>query len=434
MGIVLWILLGLIVLVGGLAAYLYFTGKLGAFVEGVKKQDAASTLAVFEGEKPPPPSEYEVAAQKLVDSIRQSSVSGNPLLPDQCRKFLLGKLSPANDKEKALEKVIVEYFASADEGQVENARMEAVSQYEAEIVRKAAAAAEAARLRQLAEVRRREEAIKRREQEEARRKEESERRKARQIVTNFRNRMTYCEQRLCMELNPYSEKNDIAGYRKLLESNHAEARKAPPQFAAYTRNMVNKTRQMERMLAPAWEWQKILTEGDPAVKGLNITIGMDFCKVDSIRSGVIYAKTVSGNTVSVPVEKILRTKSFLKFLVNLGYKNKKLGSIPFFFFWRNEPVIAKVASREVSSGEQRAYSRFVTDYLRVALKGRHRAKLIRKFGSTDEYKALMPRPKPRPRVVPRKAPAKKAAVKKTPPKKPSAKKVVSKKAPLKKKK
>ena len=252
--------------------------------------------------------------------------------------------------------------------------------------------------------------------------------------------MANFELRIYTELNPYSEKNDIAGYRALLAGNLAEAQKAPGNFTGYTRSMVNKTRQMERKLAPAWEWQRILQEGDPAAEGLNITIGMDYCKVASIRSGVIYARTISGNEVSVPVDKVLRTRSFLKFLVNLAYKNKKLNSLPFFLFWRNEPVMAKIAAQECSARDQAIYRNFVMNYLRNALKGRHRAKLIRKFGPTEEYKALQPRPKPRPRprpkprprVVPKKAPVRKAAA---PVKKSAAKgKAAPKKAPATKKK
>ncbi|MBO5723361.1 MAG: hypothetical protein J6S58_00885, partial [Lentisphaeria bacterium] len=416
--VVLWILLSLVVLLGVFAAYLYFSGKLGAFLEGVKKQDAASTLAALEGEKPPPPSEYELAASRLVEQIRKSISGGDSALAGQCRTFLLSGKVPGNDKEKQLETTIVEYFASADEEQIENARLKKIREYEAEIIRKEAAAAEAARLRQIEELRRRDARIKQQEQEALRREAENKRKAAQRIVTNFKNRMTAYEQRIYRELNPYSEKNDIAGYKKLLESNLAEAGKAPPEFKVHTRTMVNKTREMERMLTPAWDWQKLLVDGDAAVEGLDITIRFDLCKVTAIRAGVLYAQTVSGKEIRVPVEKILRTKAFVKFLVNLGYKNKKLGSLPFFFFWRNEPVIAKMIAGECSAREQALYRNFVLNYLRNALQGRHRGKLIRKFGPTDEYKALMPRPK----VVPRKAPPKKAPVKKAPVKKTAPKK------------
>lgn len=446
--VVLWILIVLILLLGGFAAYLYFTGKMDAFIAGLKKKDVSSALTALEGEKPPPPSEYEIAAQRLVDQIRSSSPAGNPAFLNQCRAFLLSGKTPANEKEKALEKVIVEFFASSDENSVENARLDAISRYEAAIVRKAAAAAEQARLRQLAEIKRKEAEIKRREQEAIKREEEQKRKAAQRIVDNFKRRMSYLEMRIFTDLNAYSEKNDIEGYRKLLAANLAEAQKAPREWVAYTRSMVSRTRYMEKMLTPGWEWQKLLTDGDPSVQGMNIVLGLEFCKVSAIREGMIYSRSIMGKEINVPVEKYLRNKQFLKFLINWGYKNKKLGALPFYFFWRNEPLIAKEISLECSSREQALYRNFVMTYLRNALKGRHRAKLIRRFGSTEEYQALFPRPKPKPRPRPRKvapkrpAPrkaavrkpaAKKPAVKKPAAKKPAAKKPVAKKPVPKKK-
>lgn len=378
---------GLIILAvlgaGGFAAYMRFVKK----TEWSEIVDKAKNdiQKVTEGTEPEI-SEFRKAADPVVEKIR-SGGSSPAETARQCRLFLKNCPVPETEEDRNLLQEIVQTFVSYDEEQVENARLSAIQKYEDEQRRKKLAAEEAER-------RRREEEQRRRVAEANRKLEQAEQARKQSEITNFKNRMAALERQMVLELQRKADQHDEAGLRKIFETNAAAMTTAPDHLKQYARQLVNRANALQKIMEAAWEWDRIFTDGNPALTGLNIEIKNNICKLESIKDGVIYARNIAGREYTEKVRKIISTRAFRVFAVNAGIKLNKLNTLPYYFFWAGEGRMAWQVSQDTTGAQQAAYSRFLTEYLKVALtQSPDKAAAARKFGSVPEYQRLVPKRK-----------------------------------------
>ena len=379
-------------LAGGTAAYLHFVKKqnpLEVFSEAKEKLQQATAA--------PEPSEFMKAAGPVVNLIRNPEGADSASVARQCYAFLKKQMEPDGAEEEELMQEITSFFVRQDEGKLETERIRRIEAYEAEQERKRIAAENAAR-RKLEEERRAQ------EREAERRLAEAERLQKQRAVDSFKARMAQKEHQMILDVVRYAEKQDAEGLQKLFERNIAEQKEAPREMVAYTRLLVNRARYLQNTMKGVWEWDKIFNDGDPRLAGLQIELRNNLCTVTKIENGLLHVKTFSGKEFSVPVKDLIRNRKFMIFAVNAGIRLQKKDTLPFYFFWMGEYLLAQRAAQDASPRGRSLYSAFVTNYLREAVKDpRTKAQLARKFRDVQEYQRMFPPPRrPPARKIPSK--------------------------------
>lgn len=183
--------------------------------------------------------------------------------------------------------------------------------------------------------------MKRKAEEERRRVAEAQQREKEREITNYKNRMAAMQRNIVLDLVRFSEKDDEAGLRAVFEKNADEVKTAKPHLVGYARGPVNLSNQLFAVMKGAWELNDAFTNGNPEIVGLTIEVGINLCKVKSIREGVIYGETPFGKELSVPVKQIINSRQFRVFSTNAAIKMNKLQFLPYYFFWLGEYKAAK---------------------------------------------------------------------------------------------
>ena len=358
----------------------------------------------------PEPSEFMKAAAPVVKLIRGEQSNNRDESVRQCYAFLKKQLLPETEEEKNLVREITSFLVQHDEGNLEELRVQAIEKYEAEQERKRLAAEEAARKQMEADRLAREQEANRKNLEAERARKQAEKQR---VINAFKSRMNRLEHQMILDLVRYAEKHDAAGLQAVFEKNIAEQQEAPRELVGYARPLVNRARNLQSKMKSAWEWEKIFTDGDPALEGLQIELKNNICMLTRIRDGVIYAKTISGREYSAPVKELLGNRKFQLFAVNAAFRLKKKDSLPFYFFWMCNFAAASRVARDASNAGRNIYSRFVTDYLKEAVKEPSvKAGLAAKFKNVPEYERMFPvRRPPAPKPAPKKPAVKKPAAK-----------------------
>ena len=379
--IILGIILVILLAAGGTGAYFHFVKKVDL------QEFAKETMGKLqESAKPAELSAFMKEAQPVMEAINTRGTTETDSVLRQCASFLQKNPQPETDEEKNIMQQIVEYYAEKDEDQIENARIEAIQQYNDEQERKKQQAL-------IAEQKRIAEAKKRQEEEANRRIRQAEQQQRNAEAARIRNQYAAMRNRVILDIVNYAERNDGEGFRKAMENYAAEVEKAQPQHVALARPVAAKAKQIAKIMEPVWECEKIFKEGDPRLNGLNIEIGLNFCKVKDIKNNTIYAETMSGKQMQVKItDKLMKTRQFQIFLNNMSEKLDLKNKLPYYYFWKGNYLQAQQLLQNCTRQEQNKYSTFVIEYLRVAMaqNAAVKAKTTRKFGQTNEYKRLYP--------------------------------------------
>ncbi len=397
----------------------------------VKKQDPAALISqakevIRQQTAKPEPSEFMKAADPVIKKIRSQENPDPAANARACYDFLRKRLAPETEEEKELQREITAYFVRQDENATEEARIAAISRYEAEQERKRHAAEAAARAKLEEERRARVRAAEQALAEAERRRRDSERKKLQAQKDSYRRKFEVLERQMILALVRCGDKNDPEALKKIFEDNinirSAVAINRPDyislsEFNACTVPLINKAKALRKTMAGVWDWEKVFTDGDPLLKGRMIELNSYIYNLTEIKDGVLHAKAGS-RTISVPVVKLLKDRKFLKFAVRAASDLRKKDTLPYYFFWHGAYKNAHEASLDASPGARAAYSRFVTEYLKVAKQdAKARALLPGKFRGVPEFEG-----KPRPAPAARRPPPKKTAAKKPAPKRPAPKK------------
>ncbi len=386
------IIILLVLALAGAGAYLHFVKKVNW-----KEFYTKARTEVKKSVTPKGPSPFMKEAVPLVETIRAGGVTDKAGTLSRCDAFFAKALRPSNDEEKKLFREILDYYSPLDEEKVELARVEELKKYEEELAAKRQAAAEEAKRKVEEAEQRAAEEVKRKAEEERRRVAEAQQREKEREITNYKNRMAAMQRNIVLDLVRFSEKDDEAGLRAVFEKNADEVKTAKPHLVGYARGPVNLSNQLFAVMKGAWELNDAFTNGNPEIVGLTIEVGINLCKVKSIREGVIYGETPFGKELSVPVKQIINSRQFRVFSTNAAIKMNKLQFLPYYFFWLGEYKAAKTASGDNPQLEAR-FSAFLTEYLKIALtqNAAEKAKVEQKFGFLPEYQKLVPRPAPKP--------------------------------------
>ena len=412
------------IICGGLAAVLILAGAgLFCYYKFVKKEDPGKLLeqaktAFEQATAKQEPSEFMKAADPVVAMLHSTEAQDQKKLAAACYEFLKKRIPPETDEEKSIQAEMIACFARQDEAAVESARIAAIDQYEKEQQRLQAEAAEAERKRLEAERQAREREAERKviAAENARIAAEKQRR-----INGAKNQAARLEHQMVLDLVRYSEKKDMDGLMQVFQKNIDVVKDVPPDLKGQYSALIRRARELQRLMQKVRELDKIFTSGDPRLVGMQIELKNNICNLTKIENGVLYAKTIGGREYSAPVRELVYNRRFLVFAENAGSKLKITAMMPYYFFWLG----AYVPASRISLGSG-AYSRFVTDYLKEAVKDPSvKSQLASKFRGVPEYDKMFPSrsssKKPAAKA-PAKKPAPKAPAKKAPVKKPAAKK------------
>ena len=414
---------------GTVVALLLVAGAgLFCYVKFVKKEDPVKMLteaktALKQATAKPEPSEFMKAAAPVVALLHSNEVQDQKKLAADCYEFLKKRIQPETDEEKALQAEMIACFARHDEAAVESARIAAIDQYEKEQQRLQAEAAEAARRKLEAERQAREREAEKQviAAENARIAAEKQRR-----INGAKNAAARSEHQMILDLVRYSEKKDMDGLMLVFQKNIDIVKEVPPDLKGEYSALIRRARELQNIMKKVRELDKIFTSGDPRLVGMQIELKNNICNLTKIKDGVIHAKTVGGREYSAPVRELVYNRRFLHFAENAGSKLKMSAMMPYYFFWLG----AYGPASRISLGSG-AYSRFVSDYLKEAVKEPSvKSKLPAKFRGVPEYDKMFPSRSSAKKPA-AKAPAKKPAAK-NPAKKPAAKAPAKKSAAKKK--
>lgn len=424
------------IIVGIVVVLLLAAAGTVCYLRFVKKQDPVALISqaqevIRQKTAEPEPSEFMKAADPVIKKIRNQENPNPAENAVACYGFLKKRFAPENEEEGELLREIIAYFARQDENAVEEARIAAITSYEAEQERKRLAAEAAAKEKMEADRRARVQAAERALAEAEKRKLDNERKVLQAKKNAFKRKFEALERNMILELVRCGDKHDAEALKKVFEDNINIRTSVtlpdfitPSELNSYTAPLISKARVLQKTMTAAWEWEKIFTEGDPKLKELPIELKSNLYNLSEIKDGVIHAKTGS-KTISVPVADLLNDRKFRLFAVRAASILNKKDTLPFYLFWRGAYKSAHEASLDSSPGGRAAYSRFVTEYLKVAKQdAKARALLPRKFRGVPEFDG---------KPAPKKPAAKKPAPKKPVPKKPAPKKNAAKKPATKKK-
>ena len=419
------------IIVGVIVLLVIGAGGAFAYFKFVKKQDPVNLIGqvkevIKKKASEPEPSEFMKAAGPLIKKLRSPENADPAANAKACYDFLRKRIMPETDEEKEFQREITAFFVQHDENATEEARIAAISKYEAEQERKRLAAEAAAKAKMEAEHQARIRAAERKVVEAEQQRLAAEQRRLQARKDSFKRQMAALEQKMVLDLVRYGDKHDAEGLKKILDNNidirvkmnkpdylsHAE-------FNQYTSALISRAKFLRKNMDSAWEWEEIFTNGDPRLKGLAIELNFNICSLTRISNGVIYASAGSKN-YSAPVDKLLNNKKFRQFAIQAATKLQKKDTLPFYFFWRGAYRNAYEVSLEASPRGRSLYSAFVSSYLRVAWQNPGiKAQLVKKFRGVPEYDRLNPPPR---RPAPPRPAAKKPAPRKPAPKKPAPKK------------
>ncbi|MBO4647130.1 MAG: protein kinase [Lentisphaeria bacterium] len=406
---------------GGLAALLLLAGAgLFCYYKFVKKEDPVQVLvqaktALEQATAKPEPSEFMKAAAPVAAMLHSTEVQDQKKLAAACYEFLKKRIPPETDEEKSLQAEMIVCFARQDEAAIESARIAAIDQYEKEQQRLQAEAAEAERKRLEAERLAKEREAEKQviAAENARIAAEKQRR-----INGAKNLAARLEHQMILDIVRYAEKKDMDGLMKVFQKNIDAVKDVPPDLKGQYSALISRARELQRLMLKVRELDKIFTSGDPRLVGMQIELKNNICTLTKIENGVLYAKTIGGREYSAPIRELVYNRRFLQFAENAGTKLNMKTFMPHYFFWLG----AYVPASRISFGSG-AYSKFVMDYLKEAVKEPSvKSKLASKFRGVPEYDKMFPSRSSAKKPAPKKAPAKKPAPKKAPAKKPAAKK------------
>ncbi|MBE6373356.1 MAG: hypothetical protein E7055_14970 [Lentisphaerae bacterium] len=424
------------IIVGIVVVLLLAAAGAVCYFRFVKKQDPVALISqakevIRQQTAKPEPSEFMKAADPVIRKIRSQENPDPAANAKACYDFLRKRLAPETEEEKEFQREITAYFVQQDENATEEARMAAISRYEAELERKRHAAEAAAKARLEEERRARVRAAEQALAEAEKRRRDSERKKLQAQKDSYKRKFEVLERQLVLALVICGDKNDPEALKKIFEDS-INIRSAvainrpdyvsPAEFNAWTAPLINRARSLQKTMTGVWDWEKVFTDGDPLLKGRMIELNSYIYNLTEIKDGVLHAKA-GAKTISVPVAKLVKDRKFLKFAVRAASDLHKKDSLPYYFFWHGAYRNGYEASLDASPGGRAAYSRFVTEYLKFAKQdAKARAQLPGKFRGVPEFEGK-PRPAPAARrPAPKKPAAKKPAPKKPAPKKPAPKK------------
>jgi hypothetical protein len=418
------------IIVGIVVVLLLAAAGAVCYYRFVKKQDPVALISqakevIRQQTAKPEPSEFMKAADPVIKKIRSQENPDPAANAKACYDFLRKRLAPETEEEKEFQREITSYFVRQDESATEDARLAAISQYEAELERKRHAAEAAAKAKleeeRLARVRAAEQAL----AEAEKRRRDSERKKLQAQKDSYKRKFEVLERQMILALVICGDKNDPEALKKIFEDNinirstlafNRPDYVSPAEFNAWTAPVINRARVLQKTMTGVWDWEKVFTDGDPLLKGKMIELNSYIYNVTEIKDGVLHAKAGS-KTISVPVVKLLKDRKFLKFAVRAASDLRKKDTLPYYLFWHGAYQNAYEASLDASPGGRAAYSRFVTEYLKFAKQdAKARALLPKKFRGVPEFEG-----KPRPAPAARRPAPKKPAAKKPAPKKPAKK-------------
>ena len=418
-------------IIGGIIVVLILAGGgVFGYFRFVKQQDPVTIISqakevIRQKTSAPEPSEFMKAAAPVIKLIRSRENADPAANAKACYAFLKKRIAPETDAEKELQQEITAYFVRLDENATEEARIAAISKYEAEQERKRLAAEAAAKAKMEADRQANIRAAERRAAEADRQRAAAEQRKLQAQKLNFKRQFEYRERQMILDLARCGERQDAEALKNIFEKNLNIRKNIPrpeyisqAEFDQFTRPLIGRAYSLRKAMEGAWEWDRIFTNGDPRLKDMMIELNFNLCNLIEIKDGVVYGKAGS-KTISVPVAKILNSKKFRQFAVRAAGQLQKKDTLPYFFFWRGAYKMGYEASLDASPRGRYAYSAFVSAYLKAAWQDpRIRPQLLKKFRGVPEYDRLNPvkRPPPKRPAVRRPPP------KKTPPKKPANKK------------
>ena len=417
------------IIVGIVVVLILAAGGAFGYFRFVKKQDPVAIISqakavIRQKTAVPEPSEFMKAAAPVVKQLHQenSDAAANAKL---CYDFLKKRISPETDEEKRLQDEIIAYFVRQDEETVDNARIKAHKKYDEEQERKRIAkeAAAEAKIKKDHEAKIR--AAEKEKAEKERQRIAREQRALQAKKQNFKRQIEYRERQMFLDIVRCGEKHDAESLKKIFEENINIRNNIPRpeyisqvEFENYTKLFIGRARFLRRMMENAWKWDKIFTDGDSRLIGMQIELNSDICKLTGIKDGEVSGK-IGSKEISVPVAKLVNTRKFCRFAVKAAEELKQKDTLPFFFFWRGAYKMAYEAALEASPRGRNSYSYVVTSYLKAAMKDpRIKPQLEKKFRGVPEYDRLNPVRRP----PPRRPAARKQSPKKTPAKRPVKKK------------